>query len=44
MPPRHYDEEQLAALVLIIGLINASNRLGVITRMQGGDYQPGQVA
>lgn len=39
---RHYDEEQLAALVLIIGLINASNRLGVITRMQGGDYQPGQ--
>ena len=41
---RHYDEEQLAALVLIIGLINASNRLGVITRMQGGDYQPGQVA
>ena len=41
---KHYHQEQLAALVLIIGLINASNRLGVITRMQGGDYQPGQFA
>jgi alkylhydroperoxidase family enzyme len=39
---KHYDEEQLAALVCLTGLINASNRLGVITRMQGGDYQPGQ--
>jgi AhpD family alkylhydroperoxidase len=39
---KHYDEEQLAALVTLIALINASNRLGVITRMQGGDYQPGQ--
>ena len=40
---KHYDEEQLAALVWIIGLINATNRLGVITRMQGGDYQPGRL-
>ncbi len=39
----HYDEEQLAALVSLIALINASNRLGVITRQAGGDYQPGRL-
>ncbi len=38
----HYEEDQLAALVCLIALINASNRLGVIARQQGGDYQPGQ--
>ncbi|MEU0567440.1 carboxymuconolactone decarboxylase family protein [Nonomuraea sp. NPDC005983] len=37
---KHFDEEQLAALVMLISLINASNRMGVITRLQGGDYQP----
>ena len=41
---KHYDEEQFAVLVLIIGLIDASNRLGVITRKRGSDYQPGQFA
>jgi AhpD family alkylhydroperoxidase len=39
---KHYDEDQLAALVVLIALINAANRLGVITRQRGGDYQPGQ--
>jgi AhpD family alkylhydroperoxidase len=39
---KHYDEEQLAALVCLIALINASNRLGVIAQLRGGDYQPGQ--
>ncbi|MFJ9683146.1 carboxymuconolactone decarboxylase family protein [Streptomyces sp. NPDC101194] len=39
---KHYDEEQLGALVSLIALINASNRLGVITRQRGGDYQPGR--
>jgi hypothetical protein len=28
--------------VSLIALINASNRLGVINRQSGGDYQPGQ--
>ena len=37
---KHYDEEQLAALVCLIALINSSNRMGVITRMHGGDHQP----
>ncbi|MEU8996105.1 carboxymuconolactone decarboxylase family protein [Streptomyces caniferus] len=38
----HYDEEQLTALVSQIALINACNRLNVITRQPAGDYQPGQ--
>ncbi|MGW3497179.1 carboxymuconolactone decarboxylase family protein [Streptomyces sp. NPDC001020] len=39
---KHYDEEQLAALVALIALINTYNRLNVIVRMPAGDYQPGQ--
>jgi AhpD family alkylhydroperoxidase len=39
---RHYDEDQLAALVSLIAEINAWNRLNVITRQPAGDYQPGQ--
>ncbi|MEV0225841.1 carboxymuconolactone decarboxylase family protein [Streptomyces sp. NPDC050704] len=39
---KHYDEEQLADLVLLIALINSTNRMGVIIRRPGGDYQPGQ--
>jgi AhpD family alkylhydroperoxidase len=38
---KHYDEEQLAALVAVIAQINAWNRLNVITRQPAGDYQPG---
>jgi AhpD family alkylhydroperoxidase len=37
---KHYDEEQSAALVYLVAMINAANRLGVITRTQGGSYQP----
>jgi AhpD family alkylhydroperoxidase len=39
---KHYDEEQLAALVALIALINTYNRLNVITGQVGGDYTPGQ--
>ncbi|MEU7279044.1 carboxymuconolactone decarboxylase family protein [Streptomyces sp. NPDC045431] len=39
---KHYDEEQLTALVATIALINAFNRLNVIVRNPAGDYQPGQ--
>ena len=39
---RHYDEDQLAALVSLIALINAFNRMNVIVRQPAGDYQPGQ--
>jgi AhpD family alkylhydroperoxidase len=39
---KHYDEDQLAALVSHIALINAFNRANVIVRQPAGDYQPGQ--
>jgi AhpD family alkylhydroperoxidase len=39
---KHYDTDQLAALTCLIALINTYNRLNVISRNQGGDYQPGQ--
>ena len=39
---KHYDTGQLAALVCAIAIINTYNRLNVIIRNQGGDYQPGQ--
>ena len=41
---KHYDEDQLAALVSLIALINAYNRLNVIVQQPAGDYQPGQFA
>jgi AhpD family alkylhydroperoxidase len=39
---KHYDDEQLAALIALIAEINAWNRLNVITRQPAGSYQPGQ--
>jgi AhpD family alkylhydroperoxidase len=39
---KHYDDDQLAALVAVIALINTFNRMNVITRQPAGDYQPGQ--
>jgi alkylhydroperoxidase family enzyme len=39
---KHYDDDHLAALVPLIAEINAWNRLNVISRQPGGDYQPGQ--
>lgn len=38
----HYDEEQLVALVSLIAIINAYNRINVINQQPAGDYQPGQ--
>lgn len=40
---KHYDEEQLIALVAHIAFMNTVNRLNVITRQPAGDYQPGQL-
>src|SRR5216683_1812277 len=39
---KHYDDDQLAALVAVIALIKAYNRMNVIVRQPAGDYQPGQ--
>ena len=39
---KHYDEDQLAALVSQIAVINAFNRGNVIIQQPAGSYQPGQ--
>ncbi|MEW9531927.1 carboxymuconolactone decarboxylase family protein [Microbispora sp. NPDC049125] len=39
---KHYDKEQLTALVILISLMNTVNRLNIITRQPAGDYEPGQ--
>ena len=41
---KHYDDDQLAALVASVAIINAFNRLNVVLRRPAGDYQPGQIA
>jgi AhpD family alkylhydroperoxidase len=40
----HYDDDQLAALVCLVALINAANRLAVIVHQQGGSYETGMFA
>ncbi|MFF7549357.1 carboxymuconolactone decarboxylase family protein [Streptomyces canus] len=39
---KHYDEEELLALVSLIAVINAFNRLNVMTQQPAGDYVVGQ--
>ena len=40
----HYDDDRIAALVSLVAMINATNRLGVIARQVGGSYEPGMFA
>lgn len=40
----HYDDDQVAALVALVALINAANRLSVIVHQRGGSYQAGMFA
>ncbi|MCX4766784.1 carboxymuconolactone decarboxylase family protein [Streptomyces sp. NBC_01275] len=39
---KHFDEDQLVALISLIAVINAYNRVNVVTQQPAGDYQPGQ--
>ena len=39
---KHYDEDQLVALMSLIAVINAYNRINVINRQPAGTYRPGQ--
>jgi AhpD family alkylhydroperoxidase len=41
---KHYDDDQITALVYLVAMINAANRLGVIVNNQGGSYEPGRFA
>ena len=38
---KHYDDDQIVALVSLVALINAANRLAVIVHQKGGSYEPG---
>ncbi|MGN5633118.1 carboxymuconolactone decarboxylase family protein [Streptomyces sp. AC154] len=38
---KYYDDDQLAALVCVIAVINTFNRLNVIIQQPAGDYQVG---
>ncbi|MFB7180655.1 carboxymuconolactone decarboxylase family protein [Streptomyces sp. NPDC056257] len=38
---KYYDEDQMAALVSLIALINTYNRMNVLVQQPAGDYQPG---
>jgi AhpD family alkylhydroperoxidase len=41
---KHYDDDQVAALVSLVALINAANRLAVIVHQRGGSYEAGMFA
>jgi AhpD family alkylhydroperoxidase len=41
---KHYDDDQVAALVALVALINAANRLAVIVHQKGGSYEAGAFA
>jgi AhpD family alkylhydroperoxidase len=38
---KHYDDDQIAALVSLVAMVNAANRLAVIVHQQGGSYEVG---
>jgi AhpD family alkylhydroperoxidase len=40
----HYDDDEIVALVALVAMINASNRMTVIARTLGGAYEPGMFA
>ena len=40
----HFDDDQITALISLIAMINAANRLGVIAGNLGGSYEPGMFA
>ncbi len=39
---KHYNEDELAALISLIAVMNTFNRMNVIVRQPAGDYVPGQ--
>ncbi|MEV5420758.1 carboxymuconolactone decarboxylase family protein [Streptomyces albogriseolus] len=41
---KHYDDDQTATLVCLVGMSNAANRLAVITHQKGGSYEAGMFA
>ncbi|MFS4093567.1 carboxymuconolactone decarboxylase family protein [Streptomyces sp. AF1A] len=39
---KHFDEDQLVALISLIAVINSYNRINIINQQPAGSYQPGQ--
>jgi AhpD family alkylhydroperoxidase len=40
----HFDKDQLGALICLIAMMNATNRMSLIPNMLGGSYKPGMFA
>ncbi|WP_067824838.1 carboxymuconolactone decarboxylase family protein [Nocardia inohanensis] len=40
----HYDDDQTAALLYLVAMINAATRLNVMVHNKGGSYEPGMFA
>ncbi|MER6691046.1 carboxymuconolactone decarboxylase family protein [Streptomyces minutiscleroticus] len=40
----HYGDDEVAALVCLVALVNAANRLAVIVHQRGGSYEAGMFA
>jgi len=38
---KHFDDDQVGALVCVVSLINAATRMNVIVHHPGGSYEPG---
>ncbi len=38
---KHYDDNQIAALVALVAMINAANRMAVLVHQKGGSYEVG---
>jgi len=41
---KHYNDDQIGALVCLVALVNAANRINVIVRNPAGSYEPGMFA
>jgi AhpD family alkylhydroperoxidase len=41
---KHFDEDQAGTLICLVAFINAANRMNIIARVPGGDYQAGMAA
>jgi AhpD family alkylhydroperoxidase len=41
---KHYDDDEVGTLIVLVAMINAATRMGVIVHQQGGTYEPGMFA
>ncbi|MEV6286176.1 carboxymuconolactone decarboxylase family protein [Kribbella sp. NPDC051770] len=41
---KHFDEDELGTLICLVAFINAANRMNIIAKVPGGDYQVGMAA